>query len=174
MFLLAIAAFALGAISIYLEVSQRRYRSFDVWQGIYLGLFTGYFLVKSVSEAIPLLEVVRWRIKQRRVRVGLCLKCGYEAGELPKCPECGTLRNSLATSQGGPQLSGIGPRIEYVYTISAALTVFVASVVTLCLYRDKTFWFVLLAIVSAWYLYSKLRRPKPSQQTRNARSGHPD
>ncbi len=63
MFLLAIAAFALGAISIYLEVSQRRYQSFDVWQGIYLGLFTGYFLVKSVSEASPLLEVARWRIK---------------------------------------------------------------------------------------------------------------
>ncbi len=118
---------------------------------------TSYFLVKTISEAIPLAEVVRWRFEQKNRRQGRCPTCGYLVEQFPRCPECGAANNPSDTSRDSPRLSGIGARLEYGYALLAATTILIASLVALVLPGSSIFWPAAFAAGSAWFLYAKVR-----------------
>jgi hypothetical protein len=64
------------------------------------GLTIPYWLVFSVSAALPTLWLIRWRRRQTarwKMERGLCVRCGYDLrASASRCPECG-----LPTSRRG-------------------------------------------------------------------------
>ena len=61
-----------------------------------------FWFLMVLTLMTPLCWLRRWRRQARRVRLGLCLHCGYDlratpaptGPRLPRCPECGRLDNA--------------------------------------------------------------------------------
>lgn len=51
-----------------------------------------YWVIALLLSILPVGSIRRWRLRQRRLNLGLCCRCGYELrGSSGRCPECGTL-----------------------------------------------------------------------------------
>ena len=58
--------------------------------GTYQGVQAPLWAVATAAAGLPLLRTANWLLKRRRVRPGLCARCGYDLRATPeKCPECG-------------------------------------------------------------------------------------
>ncbi len=54
-----------------------------------------HWLILILTLPAPLAWVIRYHRPARRLRLGLCVKCGYDLrGSAAKCPECGAVRAS--------------------------------------------------------------------------------
>lgn len=70
-----------------------------LWGSILLGAELGLSAL--------LFQRFRAKAKQRRVRTGFCIKCGYDLRATPeRCPECGTLAQRTADTPNTPQPDG--------------------------------------------------------------------
>jgi hypothetical protein len=57
----------------------------------YSGVAAPAWFIAMLAAILPVHWVCQWKRKDRRVKAGLCRKCGYDLRATPeRCPECGT------------------------------------------------------------------------------------